>query len=221
MRFVRKIKRSILMRGTLETILIIIYDLIFSLKFNIKIKESTPLELLNIDSGNKIHAIPYQGCSYYYFKMAFRNLPLDITRSSMIDFGSGKGNVLLMAYNLGIKKVLGVEFAKELVEEGNKRIIKKLGKNYNSKIKIIHRDAVNFEIPTDYNVFFFYNPFDSVVFEKVLFNIDRSLEIKKRKIFLIYINVMVNIELFAKFNYNLIFNHSNEEKSEVLILSKT
>lgn len=122
MSLLKIIRHSIKSRGLKETILIIINDLLFSLRYKVKFEESIPLNFLKISSANKINGISYQGSKYYYVKLAFRNLPVDFTQSFLIDFGSGKGNVLLMSHRLGFKKILGIEFAKDLVLASKKTL---------------------------------------------------------------------------------------------------
>ena len=220
MLFVDKIRKSIRSRGLKETILVILFDFIFSLRYSAKFNEAIELNSLRINSPNKKNGVLYQGTSYYYAKLAFRNLPVDYMKSSLIDFGSGKGNVLLMACKLGFKRIIGIEFAEELARSSREKIKKIMGEKSNIELTIINTDAAFYTIPRDYNVFFFYNPFNINVFEKVLINIEQSLEEKKRKIFIIYINAVIDFEFFSKYGYSQIFKHSSKEKTEILVLSK-
>ena len=217
---IKKTILSIRSRGLKETFLIIVYDLIFSIRYGAKFNESIKLNSLRINSPNRIHGVPYKASSYYYVKLAFRNLPVDFKKSFLIDFGSGKGNVILMAYNLGFQKILGIEFAQELASSSEEKIKKMIGKNSNAEITIINTDAVSYAIPPDSNVFFFYNPFNNSVFEKVLDNIEKSLNLSKRKIFIVYINAVISFDLFSRYGYSEIFKHSSREKTEILILNK-
>ena len=220
MLLVKKTVRSIKSRGLKETILVIFYDFIFSLRYSTKFNEAIELNSLRIDSPNKKNGVLYQSSSYYYAKLAFNNLPLDFTISSLVDFGSGKGNVLFMAYKLGFKKIIGVEFAEELVQFSKERMRRIKISASSSDIAIIHSDAAAFLIPEDTNVFFFYNPFNRNVFERVLDNIEESLSRNKRKIFIVYINAVIGLDMFSKYDYSEIFKHSSKEKTEILILSK-
>jgi SAM-dependent methyltransferase len=220
MKVIDTLKHSIKARGLKETLLIIINDLLFSLKHSVKFNESIPLNYLNIASSNRINGVLYQSSSYYYVKLAFQNLPIDFKHSSIIDFGSGKGNVLLMLNRLGFKKILGIEFAEDLILASKKNIKNIQKKHSDSEIGVICTDAVQYDIPSTYDVFFFYNPFNRSVFEKVLINIERSLELKKRTIYIIYINAVISEEMFLKFNYKRIYSHSSKIKTEILILAK-
>ncbi|MBK9097324.1 MAG: class I SAM-dependent methyltransferase [bacterium] len=217
---VKKVVRSIKSRGLKETILVIFYDFIFSLRYSTKFNEAIELNSLRIDSPNKKNGVLYQSSSYYYAKLAFKNLPVDFTKSSLVDFGSGKGNVLILAHKLGFRIIIGVEFAEELVHFSKERMNRIIRSASSSDIKILHSDAASFTIPKDANVFFFYNPFNRNVFEKVLNNIEESLSRNKRRIFIVYINAVIGLDMFSKYDYSEIFKHSSKEKTEILILSK-
>jgi hypothetical protein len=87
-------------------------------------------------------------------------LPIDPQRFTFIDFGSGKGRVLLVAAGFPFKEVVGVEFSRELHDIARKNIaifptdITRAG-----KIRSIHRDAAEFELPKSDLVCYFYNSF--------------------------------------------------------------
>lgn len=219
-RLFKKINRSIIARGFKETTLIILNDLLFSFRYKVSVKESVPLDFLDISSPNRVNGNPYEGASYYYVKKALRSLPVDLSTSALIEYGSGKGNVIIMSSEFGFKQILGIEFAKDLAIQSERNIETKIGEKTKSKIKMICCDATFYEIPAEYNVFFFFNPFNSIVFEKILINIDQSLTSKKRDIYLVYVNPTINTDLFIKYKYNIIFNHSSKEKPEILIFSK-
>jgi len=195
-------------------------DIKFSFRYKINLKESVPLKTLTINSLNKNYGVDYQGSSYHYVKLAFRNLPVDFSKIRLIDFGSGKGNVILMAQEFGIKEIIGVEFAEELVLLSKQRIKRIKNNNSFSNINIICSDASSFFIPDDSNVFFFYNPFSQNVFEKVLDNIEESLKRHYREIFILYINAVISFDMFLKYGYSEIFKHSSKEKTGILILNK-
>ncbi len=99
-----------------------------------------------------------------------------------VDYGSGKGKLIIFAKNYGFKHCIGVEFAKELCEIATKNI-KKL------KIKdthVIHSDAVDFAIPNDARVLYFLNPFHKSVFEQVLPKIIAQSKNLNRELYIVY-----------------------------------
>lgn len=53
---------------------------------------------------------------------------------------------------------------------------------------MIEGDVTDYEIEDEQNVFFFFNPFDDVVLEAVVKNLERSLRRKPREIAIVYYN---------------------------------
>jgi predicted RNA methylase len=104
-----------------------------------------------------------------------------------IDFGSGKGKILMLASKLGFKRVVGVEFSPYLCDLANQNIVSFSRKDPSKvKIEILCMDAAEFSIPDDANVIFMFNPFGLAVMESVVANIDASLRGCPREYILIY-----------------------------------
>lgn len=105
----------------------------------------------------------------------------------LIDFGSGKGKILLLASRYGFRRVVGVEFSEQLCALA-KRNIKVFGQRnvIAAEIEVVCADAANYAIPDDANVFFMFNPFGMTVMEAVMKNIQESLNRNPRSIWMIY-----------------------------------
>ncbi len=99
-----------------------------------------------------------------------KDFDLDITKGVFLDYGSGKAFSLYKASKAGFREVIGVEFVENFVKVGRENLKKLSIKN----AKIIHLDAVKFKPPLDTRVIFFHNPFDEIIFEKVLKNIEET-----------------------------------------------
>jgi predicted RNA methylase len=98
-----------------------------------------------------------------------------------IDFGAGKGRTLLIASLFGFKRIIGVEFARELVEIARENV-----KRFVCRAEIMHADAAEYRVPDDNLVAYFYNPFGPEVLRRVLMGL-RSL-VLRRRVYLIYVN---------------------------------
>jgi cyclopropane fatty-acyl-phospholipid synthase-like methyltransferase len=109
---------------------------------------------------------------------ALRDLPLtDYSKYTLIDMGSGKGRVLFIAAEYPFRKVIGVEFSNALHEEAlaNLKRYRYSGRRC-ADIEPVHVDARDFEFPDDNLVIYLFNPFGPEVMEKMLANLERSLE---------------------------------------------
>jgi len=145
------------------------------------------LKDLTIESKNVKNGTWYAPMSVKIFKQIMNHLTINFGEFEFIDFGSGKGRVLLLASNYGFKKIIGVEFAQELHRIATKNVViyerctQKL-----SNIVTICMNAVEFPIPNIPVVIFFYSPFTGKVMEQVLSNVSTSFAVTPRKIALVF-----------------------------------
>jgi predicted RNA methylase len=123
---------------------------------------------------------------------------------TFIDFGSGKGRVVILAAKMGFKKVIGVEFSKELCDICNQNIRKLKLDN----VEIINEDAVKLEIPINTSVFFFFCPFSEQVFLKVLDKVSLSILKTPRKAYVVSVNPKRD-HVFSNDKFRLIRNISS------------
>ena len=116
-----------------------------------------------------------------------RFLPMDLHDYTFIDFGAGKGRTLLLAGRNGFRKIIGVEFAGELVACAEVNIARyKNAKQKCHDVQIIEADAVELALPDGPLVIYFYNPFTREVFNSVMRNIVRSLKRERRDCYIVY-----------------------------------
>ncbi|OGR00489.1 MAG: hypothetical protein A2511_04420 [Deltaproteobacteria bacterium RIFOXYD12_FULL_50_9] len=170
----------------------IIFNRMFDFHFDFKYKTDTrnriSLEDLTVTGENKEHGSFYQPTMALSFNRLLAAIPLP-PESVLVDFGCGKGRVLLLAVLRGIKKAVGIEFSPELCEiaRNNVRIVEQATGSI-LDISVIEGDVTHYEIEDDQNVFFLFNPFDDVVLAAVVKNIQESLQRKPREIAIIYYN---------------------------------
>lgn len=101
-------------------------------------------------------------------QVALDRLAIDYRDYSFIDFGSGKGRVLLVAAEYPFKSVIGVEFSRELHETAERNIALLPAEAVRAgSLKAVHGDAAAFELPRDNLVCYFYNPFRPPVITEV------------------------------------------------------
>jgi len=178
-------------KGFARTLTIIIYrlgDFRFDLNYGTDTTRKILLKNLAIESENKNRGNTYQPTMAAPFSRLLDRLALSAD-SVLVDFGCGKGRVLLLAALGGIKKAVGIEFSPQLcdIARNNVAIVeKKTGQKLD--IDIINADVCQYGIEAEQNVFFLFNPFDEVILKKVAGNILKSLSEKNREIKIIYYN---------------------------------
>ncbi|MBS1806652.1 MAG: class I SAM-dependent methyltransferase [Acidobacteria bacterium] len=161
----------------------------FDKKFGVDTQGIIELEGLQITGENLRHGSGYEQTKPADFEKLMSALKIRYEDFVFVDFGSGKGRGLLLASNYSFRKIIGVEFATELHEAAQENI--RRYRNHAQQCRnfeLYCQDAVDFPIPRDQVVFYFYNPFNEEVMAKVLANIRQSIENHPREIFILYCN---------------------------------
>lgn len=130
---------------------------------------------------------------------------LKITDSdSIVDIGSGKGFALTLMNLFPFDKICGIEISTRCHD-----ICKNNLKLLNiDRINLLNIDIMNFNEYNSYNYFYFYNPFSSEIFEKVVTNISK-LHSK-----IIYKNIHKDeIEILQKHGWKFLNEFSGFERN--------
>lgn len=176
------------------------------------------LHHLNIAGENLKHASIYQAVNYFILEKAFDFFKGDFKDKSFVDFGCGKGRVMIVAAHYGFKSITGIEFADQLCKEAN-RNTSLIKRDFPSATFNIHcMDAVNYKIRPEENVFFFFNPFDEVVMLQVVKNLLNSIKENPRKVHILYVNPL-HKDLFLSAGFQEVFYFKKMTYIELSILS--
>ncbi len=147
------------------------------------------VELLTkgIDSPNKKFMVRYSPSGLFQIKSSLGQLikfDPTVLEHGFIDFGCGKGRVLIMAERMGFRNIVGVEFSKELCAI----CLRNLKKAKCSHTEVVCGDAVEYQIPADVRTFYFCNPCEYFLVEKMLGNIRASLKAAPRDGYIVYMD---------------------------------
>jgi SAM-dependent methyltransferase len=156
-----------------------------------------------VEAGKRGVRVPYDPTQPKYIRWAFRNLPIDPAAYSFVDFGSGKGRVLIAAAERPFLRVVGVEYSKDLHEAA----VANIGSAKRIKCRdttSLCMDAAEFSIPETPCVLYFYNPFRGETMDRVLSNIQASLTRAPRPLFLVYVNPVLHDVFMRKPGMRLI-----------------
>jgi len=129
-----KLCRASLARyGFMNSCRLLVDDYLFDLKHGTKtagIYSKSRIE--NSNPTLKGTVVQYQGTSSRLFQAAMKDLDSSVLKGDFIDFGCGRGKVLLMALDYPFKKLHGVELSDKLVQEAEENL-----ENYCAKKKKI------------------------------------------------------------------------------------
>jgi 16S rRNA G966 N2-methylase RsmD len=106
----------------------------------------------------------------------------EIRSCHLVDYGSGKGKVLIGAVKYGFPLARGIEFTERLHRIAV-RNLEKLG--LNSRAESIHGDATEFFPSPKDRVLYFFNPFEGVVLDQTLQNI-KTIEPEGKRVLVVY-----------------------------------
>jgi len=178
---------SIKKRGIFETLKIIYNELVYDMVNKVDTGNIIFLDNLEVvDGGNKKESIEYcptnRVALEYVFNFLSKNY--NLKEFNFIDFGCGKGRVLIEATKYGFKNIIGIEFTKELFAIASENIAKLNIKN----CKLYNIDATKFNFKNINGggkmIYYFYNPFVGKTFKKVIENIKSS----KNSGLIVYVN---------------------------------
>jgi len=142
----------------------------FESEYDLDTESIRPISEMRTDRTSRLdHGFDYVATTKRIFDAVVANLPDDREHWTFVDFGCGKGKVLLMACLHGYGRIIGVEFASELVAIANQNVERFALRHEAARaIRVEHQDASQFEIPDGDCVLFFNNPFDESVMRAVL-----------------------------------------------------
>jgi SAM-dependent methyltransferase len=112
---------------------------------------------------------------------------------SFVDFGCGKGRVLLVASEYSFRKIIGVEFSRELADTAQQNIDRFRSDRQKCRdLEVRCVDAREFSIPDDGVLFYFYEPFSEAIAEEVFANIVTSARRNPRKMELVLVGKVLD-----------------------------
>lgn len=148
-------------------------------------------ELSPDDASNLGQASEYAPSPRLVVQWLVDGLGEDLSRFTFIDFGSGRGRVLLAAAERPFRAVRGIEFSGQLHQEARRNIA-----NYPADrlictdVQPVCEDALKYPLPEGDCVLYFYNPFGVELMDKVVRRAVDTAHKRRSRIIVIYYNPM-------------------------------
>lgn len=131
----------------------------------------------------------YQPIEPEQFRGMIDALGIDCSAFTFIDLGSGKGRALLLASEYPFRRIIGVEILPELHQIAQENIAKfSSAREKSGLIDLWRGDARDFAFPPEPTLLYLFNPFFEPVLEKVLLNLEASVQQHPREVLLLYVN---------------------------------
>lgn len=130
------------------------------------------LEELGVADHERVRYVPSK---WFTFQRISRIIPF--SRSDVfVDFGSGKGRMVFMAAcRYPFKRVIGIEISEALNNIAKMNIDKNIRKLKCKDVELITSDVLDYEIPSDMTITYFYSPFTGSIFREVIRRIGHSV----------------------------------------------
>jgi SAM-dependent methyltransferase len=129
--------------------------------------------------------VTYQPSGWRYLRRGLRGL--DVGPSDVfVDFGAGKGRVLCQAARYPFARVIGVEISDRLADVARANVDRNRHRFTCQAVEVVTADAVDYQIPDDLTVAYFYHPFAGRTFETVIDRLVESIERKPRRVTIVY-----------------------------------
>lgn len=159
----------------------------FDRRYGTRTSGIVPLGALGVAGESAAAATYYAPSPVDSFDTMMRLLPTELAEFRFIDYGSGRGRVLLLASCYPFKEVIGVEFSERLHRDAELNLQKfhppeRLCDNARSLLI----DAALFAPPPGPTVFFLYNPFGRALLETVLRRIEDVHRASTSPLYLLY-----------------------------------
>ena len=132
--------------------------------------------------------VRYQPAGVWALRRILR--PRDVSEDDVfVDFGSGKGRVVLQAaLHYPFRRVYGVELSEQLHRVAQRNVEQSRDRLRCRDVQLVTADVRDFEIPDDVTIAFFFNPFVGEVFDTVITRLLNSVDRRPRPLRIIYGN---------------------------------
>jgi len=171
-----------------------------------------------LDSKHLDNATIYMPAVYSMLEMIFEKVNMK-NINHLLDIGCGKGRAICVAAAMGCRKVSGIDFSKQLCMDALNNLTIVQQNHPSLQAKIINSDAFIYQIPTDVDCIFLFNPFDNYLMMGVVKNIELSLKQNPRPIKIIYANPLCKSH-FLEVGFKETFHSKKMRYIEVCVLEK-
>ncbi len=183
------------------------------------IKTVGMLEVINQSAHyNRYEATPYKAIEEFFNEYELNNT------QNVVDFGSGKGRLPFYIHHRFLISVRGIEMSNKLYRESLENLESYMQKTKKKKNFITFEKclAQEYEIKSQDNVFYFFNPFSVQIFMKVVENILQSIDQHERSVDLIlyyptieyiqFLNTRTTFKLVKEVKVSGLYEHNENER---------
>jgi len=156
-----RILKSLRIRGlksTLRYIQAYAHDALFDLRYGVRTDRWVALRDLEIVGHNRHQGKNYQPVKASVFRSAIDafQIPRD---GVFVDYGSGKGRVLMLAVLYGFKRTVGIEFAQDLCVDADRNLDRFRNRTRKQfEARVLNVDAACYRVDDEDSIFSYTTP---------------------------------------------------------------
>ena len=158
--------------------------------------------MLDVPELARKDAVQYQGADPKLVRQLFSMLPPEELEATFVDYGCGKGRVLMLAAQHGFKKLIGVEFSPELSLICSRNLGRASSHLANAQISVSNIDAALFIPPDGPLLAFFYNPFSGATLAAVVQKLRTKALQSADPVTIVYVNPR-NLDVFSDHGFRI------------------
>jgi precorrin-6B methylase 2 len=160
---------------------------LFDLRHRTDTSGKTPMAGLDVDAHAAAHGTGFQSVNERHLRAVFGFLDLP-PGHVLVDIGSGKGKVVLVASEYPFRRVVGVEISESLCSVAERNVAKwRARRRTVAPMEIAAVNALEYDF-SDEDVIVLNNPFDSVFLHEFVSCIAKSLKSNPRPVWILYFN---------------------------------
>jgi SAM-dependent methyltransferase len=146
-----------------------------------------PLLDLNFKSEHKTPGLEYQSHHPSIIRAGLGLLNIRHQDYAFVDFGCGKGRVLLVASEFPFRRIIGLEFAPQLAEIARQNVRTYRARNRRClEVEVITTDATRYQLAPEPQILYFYSPFAREAMDQVVRHIEGSLRESPRDLLVLF-----------------------------------
>jgi SAM-dependent methyltransferase len=155
----------------------------------VKTSGRVSLSRVQVEGPHRRFGVNYRGTDPEEFDRAFAGLKIAPADFTFVDLGCGKGRALFFAEQLGFKRIVGVEFARELYDAARDNVARYCAARPKcAEFVLVNGDATQFTFPDEPLVVYMYNPFSGKVMAEVAARVQASYDAHPRPFYVVYTN---------------------------------
>ncbi len=155
-------------------------------RFDARFGTDTSSPLFERDQKTSVHFYVPTTVSVIY--RILRSLPLRPNKFEFIDMGSGKGRALLVASEFPFTKIIGIELSQQLHDIAEENVERYTPASQQCAAFELHcMDALEYAYGEKPFVLFLFDPFGREILQKIIANLEASLQAKPREAYVVYV----------------------------------